>query len=83
MTEKLFAPFEIALQAFHDAGGAHVTAIRIPSAMLDEYLRTLPSGSAGDHYMDTPVLLSRAQGFVSIRGKSITGRDVEIPSPMP
>ena len=83
MQERLFAPFEIALQAFHDAGGAHVTAIWVPSAILVEYLRTLPNGRSGGYYMETPVLLAGERDFVSISGTTITGQDVEVPATAP
>lgn len=79
MPTKLFAPFEIAVQNFHAAGGATVFAIRVPSSVMEEFLRMDPVGASAGRYMDVPVQLTSAQQFVSIRGKSITGKELEVP----
>jgi len=81
MHEKLFAPFEIALQEFYVAGGAHVTAILSPTLEFQEFLRALPVGSMGPSYMDIPIELAPAQISVSIRGRTATGQIVEFPVP--
>jgi hypothetical protein len=77
MPNKLFAPFEIALQDFHVAGGADVTAIRSSDTVFREFQRTFP----GTSYMGIPVRLARAQSNVSIRGPSLTGEILEFPVP--
>lgn len=77
MASKLFAPFEIALQDFHMAGGADVTAIRSSDKAFREFQRAF----TGTSYMGIPVRLARAQSNISIRGPSLTGEILEFPAP--
>jgi hypothetical protein len=77
MLNKLFAPFEIALQDFHIAGGADVMTIRSSDIVFRDFQRAFP----GTSYMGIPVRLARAQSNVSVRGPSLTGEILEFPVP--
>jgi hypothetical protein len=78
---KLFAPFEIALQEFYLAGGAHVATIRAPGKILQEFVRVIAQGGLARSYMGAPIALAPAQSTVSIQGKTVTGQPLEFPGP--
>jgi hypothetical protein len=77
----LFAPFEVALENFYGAGGAHVTAIRTPVTLMKEFLKACPEGSSDAYYLNSPIEPVATQNYVSIRGRTVTGADLEIPVP--
>jgi hypothetical protein len=81
MPAKLFAPFEIALQEFYLAGGAHVATIRAPGKVLQEFVRVIAEGGIARSYMRAPIALAPTQSTVSIRGRTVTGQLLEFPGP--
>lgn len=81
-SERLFAPFEIALQDFYIAGGVHVTAVRSPTAILQEFTRICPSDGIGTRYINLPVELAQTQDHVSIQGTTAKGVNLEYPYPI-
>jgi len=81
LPDKLFAPFEIALQEFHLSGGNSVSSIRAPWSVYLQFLRAFPNGGDRPYYIGTPVEFTRTQSAVSIRGKSARGEAFEFPTP--
>jgi hypothetical protein len=81
LPSKLFAPFEIALQEFYLAGGAHVATIRAPSKVLQEFVRVIAKGGIARNYMGAPIAMAPAQSTVSIQGSTVTGQPLEFPGP--
>lgn len=79
MPQRLYLPFELALQEFYLAGGSEVSAIRAPPLILKEYLRLVPSTPV-PRYMSFLVELAMPQKQVSVLGKRTTGQLLEAPT---
>jgi hypothetical protein len=78
--EQPFLPFDVALEEFYRVGGARVTAILSPRPLLQRFLQTWAEGTGVPRYADAPIQLAE-QGHVSVRGRTVTGQELEVPVP--